>query len=133
MTLSARGDIPVGITCAAAAGVCKGTIELVEVGGAIKARSQVGTAGAKPRQVVLGRRSFRIAAGKRQTVQIRLDRRGRQRIIKKKKRKTRAKLVITTTAPDGTKTTTVKSVQIAPPKPRRNTGRVRSGRKPVAR
>jgi Ca2+-binding RTX toxin-like protein len=133
MTLSAAGDITIGIACAADRGDCKGTIELIEQNGTIKARSVASTARRRKakKSVVLGRRNFSVRAGRKKNVRMRLARNGRQRIIKKKKRKTRAKLVVTTRAADGTTTTTTKSVTISPPKERRTSkrGNKRGGRK----
>lgn len=124
MTLSAKGAVTIGVTCTAESGRCKGTIELFEANGRIKARSVVGTArrrkASRKKATLLGRGRFSVRAGGKKKVQLRLDRRGRQRVIRKKKRKkTRARLVITMTAPDGTKTTMAKNVTISPPKHRR--------------
>ena len=125
MVLSAKGDLSIGVSCTAETGLCKGTIELIEQNDTIKARSVVESARRRKvkKGTVLGRRNFSIRAGRKKKVQLRLDRRGRQRVIKKKKRKTRAKLVITMKAADGTKTTTEKNVTISPPKERRTAKR----------
>ena len=120
LTLSPEGDLTIGIACTADSGTCKGTVELIELAGKIKARSVVAPARRRklPKgAVLLGRRNFAIRAGRKKSVRMRLARNGRQRIIKKKKkRKTRARLVITVKAPDGTETTTEKNVTISPPK-----------------
>jgi Ca2+-binding RTX toxin-like protein len=125
MVLSEKGDLKIGVSCTADAGLCKGTIELIEQNGTIKARSVVNSARRRKvkKGVVLGRKSFSVPAGRKKNVQLRLDRRGRQRVIKKKKRKTRAKLVITMRAADGTKVTTEKNITIQPPKERRTSKR----------
>ena len=138
MTLSAKGDITVGVSCTADSGSCKGTIELIESDGQLKTRSVVGTArrrkAPKKKAIVLARRNFSVRAGHKKKVQLRLDRNGRQRIIKKKKKKTKAKLVISMTAPDGTETTTTKNVTISPPKERRTSNRGRkTGKKKTSR
>lgn len=126
MTLSSKGAITIGVTCTADSGRCKGTIELYEAKGRIKARTAVGTArrrkASRKKATLLGRGRFSVRAGGKKKVQLRLDRRGRRRVIRtkrKKRKKTRARLVITMTAPDGTKTKTVKNVTISPPKQRR--------------
>jgi hypothetical protein len=127
MELSRQGDLKIGVSCTAESGLCKGTIELIEQNGQLKARSVVNSArrrkASKKKATVLGRRNFSIRAGRKKNIRLRLDRRGRQRVIKKKKRKTRAKLVITMRAADGTKTTTEKNVTISPPKERRTAKR----------
>jgi hypothetical protein len=138
IAMTKAGDITVGVACAADSGDCKGTIELVEQNGTIKARTVVTTARrrkAKKKATVLGRRNFSVRAGRKKNVRLRLARNGRQRIIKKKKRKTRAKLVITMKSADGTKTTTTKNVTISPPKERRtsNRGGKRGGSKKSGR
>jgi hypothetical protein len=129
ITLSASGEMTVGLSCTADTGTCRGTVQLVEVNGTIKARTLVRDAGnhnAAKKGAVLGTTTFAIRAGQKKNVRLRLDRRGRQRIIKKKKSKTRAKIVITVKAPDGTVTTTEKYVTLSGPKPRRTSGRSRS-------
>lgn len=130
ITLSPRYDITIGVSCNAVSGSCRGTIELIMVNGKLKARSVVGARRRKvtKKGTVLGRRNFAVRSGRKKNVRLRLERRGRQRIIRKhKKRKIRAKLVVTVQAPDGTKTTTEKNVTISPPKARRTSGRGRTG------
>ena len=124
------GAIQIGVSCAADAGDCAGSIAIVEEGGVVKsvakltsARRGKRTRTSKPKAVVLGRARFSVGAGQTKAVTVRLSRAGRQRIIKKKKRRTRAKLVVTVVAPDGTKATSVKTVTIAIPKERRTRGR----------
>jgi hypothetical protein len=122
--LSPHGDFALPVACTAASGSCKGTIELIESDGVLKTRAVVASARSRratKTSVVLARSSFTIPAGHKKNVRLRLDRRGRQRIIKKKK--TKARIVITVSAPDGTVTTTEKSVTIGPPKERRTTKR----------
>jgi hypothetical protein len=125
IALSARGDITLAVGCTADSGSCRGTIELVESGGTLKARTVVAGKRMAAAPVVLGRARFTIPAGHKKNVRLRLDRRGRQRIIKKKKGKTKARIVVTVSAPDGTVTTTEKDVAISPPKERRTTKRGR--------
>jgi hypothetical protein len=135
ITLSPKGEITLGLSCTADSGTCRGTIELVEVDGTIKARTVTAARTAK-KGTVLGTTHFAIRAGQKKNVRLRLDRRGRQRIIKKKKQKakTRAKIVITVKAPDGTVTTTEKNVTLSGPKPRRTSSRGRgSGTKRSSR
>jgi hypothetical protein len=133
ITLSPSGEMTVGLSCTAETGTCRGSIELVELNGSLKARTVVSAArGSKPAKkgAILGRTSFAIRAGQKKNVRLRLDRRGRQRIIKKKKKaKTRARLVITVKAPDGTLSTTEKDVTLSGPKPRRTTRRGHSAGK----
>lgn len=138
IAMSPRGDIAVGVTCTAAEGACAGSIELVEEGGALKARAQVQSARRRKavktkKAVVLGRAKFSVGAGAAKQVRVRLSRRGRQRIIKKKKRKTRAKIVITVKAPDGTIGVSEHEVSITAPKARRTSARRSSGKKSSSR
>ena len=125
MVLTKSGELTIGVACAADRGDCKGTIELIEQDGTIKARTVVTTARRRKtkKAIVLGRRSFSVRAGRKKNVRMRLARNGRQRIIKKKKRKTKAKLVITMRTADGSKVTTEKNVTIQPPKERRTSKR----------
>ena len=126
MPMSAQGAIAIGVRCTASEGVCSGSIELVEEAGVVKARAQVTSARRRKttkKGAVLGRAKFSVGAGAAKRVQVRLSRRGRQRIIKNKKRKARAKLVITVVAPDGTVGVTEKSVTITAPKARRTAAR----------
>jgi hypothetical protein len=128
VVLSASGAIAVGVTCTAAAGDCSGSIEILGVGGSLKARTQVVSArrskrAATRKAVVLGRADFSVHAGQTEQVTVRVSRGGRQRIIKKKKRRTRAKIVVTVRAPDGTESTSVKTITIAAARERRTAGR----------
>ncbi len=127
LPMSRTGTVPVQVACALSQGSCIGTIEILEAGsGGSSARPAVETARRRTvRKRSLGRRKFVIQAGAHKTVPVRLSRRGRRFVIKKKKRKTRAKLVITTQAPDGTVVTTTKAFWIKPPVERRTAGRNR--------
>jgi hypothetical protein len=129
---TATGKIQIGVSCTAKSGDCTGSVEVLEEGGVVKTRAKVTSArrGARAgvtkrgrKKVVLGRARFSVAAGETEAVTVRLSRAGRQRIIKKKKRRTRAKLAVTVVAADGTKSTSVKTVTIALPKERRTSGR----------
>jgi hypothetical protein len=130
------GEIQIGVSCTAASGDCAGSIAIVEEGGLLKSVAEVTSARRGKRAGIdkpgrkgsaLGRARFAVAAGQTETVTVRLSRAGRQRIIKKKRHRTRAKLVVTVVAPDGSESTTVKSVTIAVPIPhdRRTTGRTK--------
>lgn len=136
--LTPDGGLPVGVSCTADAGKCTGAIEIVELNGALKARPLVesarrrNTTKKKKKATVLGRGKFSVAAGKSKRVTVQLSRRGRRRIIRKKKRKTRAKIVVSMRAPDGTVTTTEKKVSIAAPRERRTSAR-RGSRKPTSK
>ncbi|MEA2444047.1 MAG: hypothetical protein QOJ12_1339 [Thermoleophilales bacterium] len=139
---TANGDIQIGVGCTAPSGACVGSIAIIEQGGVVKSVARVTTARRGRRAaivkgdrkaVVLGRARFSVAAGQTETVTVRLTRAGRQRIIKKKKRRTRAKLVVTVVAPDGTRSTSVKVVTIAIPQERRTTGRVKPKPPPKGR
>ena len=128
VALTPQGVLAVPVTCTADEGACAGTIEIVEEAGALKARTSVQAARRRKPQkkapaTVLGRARFSVRAGAAKRVQVRLSRRGRQRVIKKKKRKTRAKIVVSMRAPDGTVTTTEKKVSIAAPRERRTSAR----------
>ena len=132
--LTARGALPVRIACTAESGTCRGKIELFERGGAITARTAVTTARRrrpvkKRKAVRLATRSFAVRAGQQKTVPLRLDRVGRRRVIKKKRRRTRGKIVVTMRMPDGRIATAVKGVSIAAPKQRRSARRATGRRK----
>ena len=117
LPMSRTGTVPVQVACALSQGSCAGTIEILDAGsGSSSARPAMEAARRrKMRNRSLGRRKFVIQAGAHKTVPVRLSRRGRRVVIKRKKRKTRAKLVITTQAPDGTVVTTTKAFWIKPP------------------
>ena len=128
VTLRANGALPVGVRCAVGSGRCTGTIEIVEAGGQVSARAEIEPAPRRKtaQRLVIGRREFSLGAGTRKNIVVRLSRRGRQRIIKRGRRRTRAKIVVTTTAADGSKVTSVKSVSIRAPAERRTSARSRS-------
>ena len=129
---TSKGEIQIGVSCAAESGGCAGSVEIFEEGAVGKTAAKVvsarrgrrtGVAQHGRKKVVLGRARFAVAAGETEAVTVRLSRAGRQRIIKKKKRRTRARLAVTVVAADGTKSTSVKTVTIAVPKERRTSGR----------
>jgi hypothetical protein len=137
IVLSSSGEIALGLTCTAESGDCTGSIEIVDVDGTLKARTQTdaarrGKRAARKDQkaVVLGRARFSVAAGASEEVTVRLSRAGRQRIIKKKKRKTRARIVISVRSPDGTTSTTSRTITIAASRERRTSGRVKAPKPP---
>jgi hypothetical protein len=137
IVLSSSGEIALGLTCTAESGDCTGSIEIVDVDGTLKTRTQTGAARRGKRAarkdqkaVVLGRARFSVAAGASEEVTVRLSRAGRQRIIKKKKRKTRARIVISVRSPDGTTSTTSRTITIAASRERRTSGRVKTPKPP---
>lgn len=117
--VSPSGVASVRVACPPEAIECRGTVALVLVNSASKARARVvAVAAAAPKGITLGRAKFTAKGGQKPFVQVRLNRRGRQRILRA--RHTRCRLVVTTRSSDGKVVTTSRSITL---RPRRSTGR----------
>ena len=129
--LSASGTVPLPLRCprSAAAG-CAGvlTIELVEGAHAAargkdpmdahgKGRVKERTGGARPparrKGRVLGRKRYSVSAGRTVTVQVRISRNGRRRLLRRRRLRCRASTALR--AGDGTVTTIRRMITIEAP------------------
>jgi hypothetical protein len=126
-TVSRSGIASVRIVCPAEAGACKGTVALVLVKRAGGARARVMAVAARrvkqTKRVKLGSARFSAKAGEKPIVQIRLNRRGRRRVLRT--RHTRCRLVVTTRGADGKVVTTTREITL---RARRTAGRIKKKR-----
>ena len=96
--MSAAGTVPVRVQCPAVAhNGCSGTIELAPATGLVAARR-------RPTRV---RRHFRLAAGKKASVAMRLDRRTVRRLKRRRSMKMTLRVVVNTPAGQAVKLTTI--------------------------
>jgi Ca2+-binding RTX toxin-like protein len=99
-----QGAVGIRVSCAEAAG-CRGWITVRM----LPRRSGRATAAAA-RRPVISRKRYRVRAGGAKTVTAKISRRGRQRVLKR--RRARCSVAVSTVAPDGTKTVTRKRITI---------------------
>ena len=110
VAVSPSGVAAVQVVCPPTAGSCRGTVALVLVRSAGRARI---VAAATPATAIrLGSATFKAAAGTKPIVRIRLNRRGRRRILRS--RHTRCRIVVTTRSSDGKVTTTTRDLTLRP-------------------
>jgi hypothetical protein len=112
VTVSPSGVAPVQVVCPPGAGACKGTVQLV-LGGRSSAKARMLTAARRTkhaRGVVLGKARFTAKAGEKPVVQVRLNRRGRRRILRT--RHTRCRIVVTTRSAAGKVVTTTRTITL---------------------
>jgi hypothetical protein len=119
VTVSPSGVAAVRVVCPPGAGTCRGTVALVLTKAGSNQRARVVAAGAKPKGITLGSATFTARGGTKPVVPVRLNRRGRQRILRA--RHTRCKIVVTTRTADGKTVTTTRSITLQ----RRTAGRSR--------
>lgn len=106
--ISASGVASVRVACPADSGGCKGTVALVLP----RASASAASAARKRATIRLGRARFDAAAGTESVVPVRLSKRGRQRIVKGRRGRGRARIVVTTRKADGTKSVATQDVAI---------------------
>lgn len=106
------GVVSVRVVCPPDAGACRGAVELVLLKGAVRARTRVTAAGASPKGVKIGGARFSAAAGEKPIVRIRLNRRGRRRVLRR--RHTRCRLVVRTRSAGGRVATTSRTITLRP-------------------
>jgi hypothetical protein len=100
----------VQVACPPDAGTCRGTVELVMLDGA-SAKRPARIVAARRRKVAgtkIGSAKFTAKAGEKPVIRIRLNRRGRQRILRN--RHTRCRLVVTTQTATGQTVTTTRDI-----------------------
>src|SRR4051794_12537034 len=111
VTVSRSGVAAVRVACPVSAGTCRGTVALVLTPNGRNGRARIVAAGAKPKKgVTLGTAKFTAKGGTKPFVQVRLNRRGRRRILRT--RHTRCKIVVTTRSADGKVVTTSRTITI---------------------
>jgi hypothetical protein len=105
VSVSPSGVAAVRVVCPVEAGSCRGTVSLVMSKGVVAA------AAARPKKgVTLGSAHFTARGGQKPFVQVRLNRRGRQRILRS--RHTRCRIVVTTRSSQGKVVTTSRTITI---------------------
>jgi hypothetical protein len=119
--ISASGVATVRVACPVGSGGCNGVVTIALPGAATARHAK---AAAAPHNTALtaltiGSAKFKLAAGKSKSVPVRLSKRGRQRILRGRKRR-RAKITVTTHAADGTTLVVTQNVTLrAPAKPKK--------------
>jgi hypothetical protein len=124
-TVTRSGVASVRIACPKDAGACEGTISLVLVKGKTPGHARIVAARRTKRTkgLKLGSTRFRAKAGEKPIVHIRLNRRGRRRILRT--RHTRCRIVVTTRSADGKVVTTTQDITL---RARRTAGRPKKKR-----
>lgn len=100
-----HGSVPLRVSCAAGAG-CEGwiTVRMLPRRAARKATT------ARARRPVIAKRHYRLSGGQTKTLRAHISRRGRQRVIAR--RRARCSVHVSTVAADGTKQTTSSVITI---------------------
>jgi hypothetical protein len=118
----------VQVVCPADAGRCKGDIDLYLLAPPAKhkaPRTVAKLSAARNRNGArIGRTKFSALAGAKPFVGIRLNRRGRRRILRHR-RKTRARMVVSTRSATGRVTRTTRTITLAPRRAAHRKGRRR--------
>jgi hypothetical protein len=101
------------VACPIGSGGCNGVVTIT-LPPAVTALHAKVTAARKATGLTIGSAKFKLAAGKTKGVPVRLSKRGRQRILRGRK-KQRAKITVTTKAADGTTNVTTQNVTLRAP------------------
>jgi Ca2+-binding RTX toxin-like protein len=112
----------VTVACPADSGGCVGTVELQLLGGSAAEAKVVAS---RRRRVNIGRSRFRAQAGEKPIVRVQLNRRGRRRVLRGRRRKKRASVVVTTRGANGQVVKTSRTITLA----RRSVRKPPKGRK----
>ena len=119
VTVSRSGVAAVQVVCPVDAGACKGTVALVLVNSTPgHARIVAARRSKRVKGLKLGSAPFSAKGGEKPVVQIRLNRRGRRRILRT--RHTRCRVVVTTRSATGKVVTTTQDITL---RARRTAGR----------
>jgi hypothetical protein len=127
-SVTASGVALVRVVCPLDAGACKGTVDLL-VAGAKTAGNANKVVAARRRKMKpikptkVGHAKFAAKAGAKPIVHVRLNRRGRRRILRT--RHTHCRVVVTTRTADGKVVTTSQNITL---RPRRGAGRAKKKR-----
>jgi hypothetical protein len=112
VTVTRSGIARVQIVCPADAGACRGTVDLLAGAAAESAHAKMVAAARRRKMAKLGHAKFKAVAGEKPFVQVRLNRRGRRRILRT--RHTRCRVVVTTRSAAGKVVTTTQSITLRP-------------------
>ena len=114
ITLGRDGKAPVAITCPKTQiGGCSGTVTIDIAAATGKARSSRRSR----RRTVLGKARYKVRAGKKKTVRVRMSRRGRRKVLRK--RRVRCRVSVSNKGKDGKVVTTRQTVTLKAPKARK--------------
>lgn len=111
-TVSRSGVAAIRIACPADAGACRGSVTIELPATASRARARMVVATRRRKITKLGSARFTAKAGEKPFVQVRLNRRGRRRILRT--RHTRCRIVVTTRSAAGKVVTTSRTVTLRP-------------------
>ncbi len=115
--VTASGVALVQVVCPAAAGACKGSVDLLLTSSKGSARRGRIVAARRRKVTKLGHTKFAAKAGAKPIVRVRLNRRGRRRILRR--RHTRCRMVVTTRSADGKVVTTTRNITLRPRRAKR--------------
>jgi hypothetical protein len=101
--VSPKGVARVRVACPAGAGRCKGRVDLLlpKRHAHARAAGEVSAARRRPARRRIGHAKLSVGAGHSLRVPVRLNRRGRRRVLRGRHRKTRVQLVVTTRTASG--------------------------------
>jgi hypothetical protein len=111
--ISASGVAQVLVSCPAGSGGCKGVVRITLPAGSNQRHAKLVSA-RKSAALTIGSARFKVAAGTSKRVPVRLSKRGRQRILRGRKRR-RARITVTTQSATGTTFVTTQDVTLRPP------------------
>ena len=111
--ISASGVAQVLVACPADSGGCKGVVKITLPASSNRRHAKV-VASRKSAALTIGSARFKAAAGTSKSVPVRLSKRGRQRILRGRKRR-RARITVTTQSATGTTFVTSQDVTLRPP------------------
>jgi hypothetical protein len=111
--VSASGVANVRVVCPADSGGCSGTVAIrLPAPGSVKAPGRAKASGTRAAGASLGQAKFKAAAGTAPVVPVKLSKRGRQRIIRGRGRRSRVQIVVTTRKADGSTSVTSQDAAI---------------------
>ena len=114
ITMGRDGKAPVVVVCPKAQiGGCAGTVT-IDIARETAAKGKAQSSRRSRRRRVIGRTKFKVSAGKKKTIRVRLSRRGRRKVLKK--RRIRCRVSVTNKGKDGKLVTTRQSIPLKAPK-----------------
>ena len=114
ITLGRDGSAPVSVACPKAqVGGCAGSVT-IDIATPAQPKAEAKTSRRSRRRTVLGKKKFKVAAGKKKTIRVHLSRRGRRRVLKK--RRIRCRVSVVNKAKDGKTVTTKQTISLKAPK-----------------
>ena len=116
ITLGRDGTAPVRIACPKTqVRGCAGTVT-IDVAAATARKGKAKSSRRSRRRTTLGKKKFKVAAGKKKTIRVRLSRRGRRRVLRK--RRIRCRVSVSNRGQNGKTVTTKLNVSLKAPKPK---------------